>query len=134
MDAVCSKLRVDASRFLRYPISDAEWQNLGVDIRDRIRAIIAERPDLTPRKVSLSAGLSDSALHKFLSGATDSITLKTVDKLAAALDVDPRWLAYGEGSPEMASDISALLNRIPDDQRRQALRVLEAFARTGTEG
>ena len=112
----------------------AQWQKLGVDIRDRINAVIAARPDLTVRKVSLAAGLSDSALQKFLSGATDSITLKTVDKLAAALEVDPRWLAYGEGDPDMAGDIGAILNRIPADQREQALRVLEAFARTGTHG
>lgn len=105
-----------------------------MDIRDRIKAVIAAKPELSVRKVSLSAGLSDSALHKFLSGSTDSITLKTVEKLAAALEVDARWLAYGEGDPDMASDLSSILKRIPEDQREQALRVLEAFARTGTDG
>ena len=105
-----------------------------MDIRDRIKAVIAEKEGLTVRKVSLAAGLSDSALHKFLSGATDSITLKTVEKLASALEVDARWLTYGEGDPELAADVGLIFNRIPEDQREQALRVLEAFARTGTHG
>lgn len=110
------------------------WHIAAVDIRDRIKSVIEHNPELSVRKVSLAAGLSDSALHKFLSGSTDSITLKTVEKIAAALEVDPRWLAYGEGSPEMAAGIESILRRIPEDQREQALRVLEAFAKTGTHG
>lgn len=105
-----------------------------MDIRDRIRAVIAEREGLTVRGVSLAAGLSDSALHKFLTGATDSVTLVTVDKLAGALGVDPRWLAYGEGEPDMATDIGRMFERIPPEQREQAMRILETFARTGTDG
>jgi transcriptional regulator with XRE-family HTH domain len=106
----------------------------GMDIRDRINSIIAENPDMSVRSVSLAAGLSDSALHKFLSGATESLTMKTVDKLAEALGVDARWLAYGEGTPERASEISDIWDRISKDQREQAKRVLEAFTRrTGTD-
>ena len=105
-----------------------------MDIRDRIRSIINENPEMTVRSVSLAAGLSDSALHKFLSGATDSLTLKTVDKLADALGVDPQWLAYGEGDPEQASEVSNLVARMTKTERERALRILEALARTGTDG
>lgn len=105
-----------------------------MDIRDRIRFIIEQNEEMTVRGVSLAAGLSDSALHKFLTGATDSLTLKTVDKLAEALGVDPRWLAYGEGDPETASDIANIWDRISEEQRAQAKAILETFARTGTDG
>lgn len=105
-----------------------------MDIRARIRSIIDENADMTVRSVSLAAGLSDSALHKFLTGATDSITLKTVDKLAEALGVDPMWLAYGEGSPERASNVSKLFDRMSEEDRATAIRLLESLARTGTEG
>ena len=105
-----------------------------MDIRERIKAIISEKADLTVRSVSLAAGLSDSALHKFLTGATDSVTLKTVDKLADALGVDPMWLAYGEGTPEQASDISDMIGRIPQNRHQEVMAILEVFARTGTGG
>lgn len=105
-----------------------------MDIRDRIRMVIDEKPDLTMRKVSLDAGLSDSMLGKFLNGSVESLTLKTVDKLADALGVDPRWLAYGEGDPEPASDIGDLWARIDKRDRETAKRVLEGLIRTGTDG
>ena len=105
-----------------------------MDIRDRIKAVIEADPEKTVRSVSLAAGLSDSALHKFLTGATDSITLKTVDKLADALEVDPMWLAYGEGTPDQASDISEMVARIPANRHQEVLAILEVFARTGTGG
>ncbi len=105
-----------------------------MDIRDRIRSVIDANPELTVRNVSLAAGLSDSALHKFLTGATESITLKTVDKLAEALNVDPVWLAYGEGSPERASDVSKLFDQMPEEDQRAILRMMESLARTGTDG
>ena len=131
---MCSLLRAPVNTILHYPVPDAAWQNCGMDIRDRIRACIDENPELTVRSVSLAAGLSDSMLHKFLSGGTDSITLKTVDKIAEALGVDAQWLAYGEGSPERASDLTKMWERIAENDRDKAMRVLEAFARTGTDG
>lgn len=105
-----------------------------MDIRDRIRAVIERNPEMSVRGVSLAAGLSDSALHKFLSGAVESLTLKNVDKIADALGVDPRWLAYGEGDPDRATDIGDLWERIAEADRAQARKVLETFARTGTDG
>jgi transcriptional regulator with XRE-family HTH domain len=105
-----------------------------MDIRERILSVINQNADMSVRSVSLAAGLSDSALHKFLSGATESITLKTVDKLAEALKVDARWLAYGEGDPELATNVSKLFDRIAEEDRAAAIRMLESLARTGTSG
>ena len=104
-----------------------------MDIRARIRSVIDQNAEMSVRNVSLAAGLSDSALHKFLTGSTTSLTLDTVDKIADALGVDPAWLAYGEGSPERASRIGAVFDRIAKEDQDKALRVLEAFARTGTD-
>ena len=118
---------------LHYPRRVVGWHYDAVDIRDRIKAVIDAKPGLTVRNVSLAAGLSDSALHKFLTGATDSLTLKTVDKLADALGVDAFWLAYGKGEPEQATDVEKEFNRIAPEQRDQALRVLRSFQRTGTD-
>lgn len=89
---------------------------------------------MSVRNVSLRAGLSDSALQKFLTGRTESLTLVTVDKLAEALGVDARWLAYGEGDRDRATEVAKVWERIAERDREQAMRVLEAFARTGTNG
>ena len=105
-----------------------------MDMRERILAVIAEKPEMTVRSVSLGAGMSDSMLNKFLKGHTESMTIKNAEKLAAALMVDPQWLIFGEGEPDLAGDIDGLFARIPPDQREQARRVLETFARTGTDG
>ena len=134
MTLVCSKLRGDASPNLHARFYTPVGYIQGMDIRARIRMIIEQSDELTVRSVSLAAGLSDSALHKFLTGATESITLKTVDKLAEALGVDARWLAYGEGDPDRAADIADIWDRIPASQRDQAKRILDTFARTGTDG
>ena len=103
-------------------------------MRGRILSVIEHAPGMTVRSVSLSAGLSDSMLHKFLRGGTDSMTIRNAEKLADALHVDPQWLIFGEGSPEAATDVASIFDRIPKGQRDQALRILETFARTGTDG
>lgn len=105
-----------------------------MDIRERIRWAIDQKPELTVRNVSLEAGLSDSALHKFLTSQTSDLKLGTVNKLAEALSVDPIWLAYGEGDPEPASDVAGIWSKIPSQDRPTALRILEGLARTGTDG
>jgi transcriptional regulator with XRE-family HTH domain len=114
--------------------NSVQWQNAAMDIRQRLQLAIDARAEISARSLSLKAGLSDSMLHKFLTGATDSITVKNLEKVAGALDVDMRWLMFGEGDPEPATDIGAIFNRIPESQRLQAIAVLETFARTGTDG
>lgn len=105
-----------------------------MDLRARIEAVIEKRPDLTVRKVSLLAGLSDSWLHKLLKGGVRSPTLETIEKLAEALDVDPRWLAFGEGDPERFADIGRMVERFSEEQAEMARQMLQVIARTGTTG
>lgn len=105
-----------------------------MDMRHRIKVTIEGNPSLSVRRVSLAAGLSDSMLNKFLSGQTESMTIKTAERLAAALGVDAQWLIFGEGTSDQATDIGSIFKRIPVDQQEQARRVLETFARTGTDG
>lgn len=112
-----------------------------MDIRSRIRQVMAEHPDWTPRNVSLKAGLSDSMLAKFLKpdkpGGIQSITLETAEKIAAALGVNPRWLVYGDAPMVMPSNVVNIWDRIPERRRQQALAILETFAEdedTGAAG
>lgn len=126
-------LRTLSTNYSTLPAFACGWHYVGVDIRERIRAVIDAKDGLTVRNVSLAAGLSDSALHKFLTGATNSLTLETVDKLATALGVDPAWLAYGEGDPDEANEIASIWDHIPKRDRARAARVLRAFTRTGTD-
>jgi len=134
MPHVCRKLRGPSSNFLHLGKNSVQWQNAAMDIRQRLQLAIDARAEISARSLSLKAGLSDSMLHKFLTGATDSITVKNLEKVAGALDVDMRWLMFGEGDPEPATDIGAIFKRIPESQRLQAIAVLETFARTGTDG
>jgi len=98
-----------------------------MEIRDRILHVIDQNPDFSVRKVSLMAGLSDSMLHKFLKGSTRSMTVENLENIAEALGVDSRWLIFGDGSPEVATDIARIIEKIPADEMEKVRRVLEAF-------
>lgn len=99
-----------------------------MDIRQRIQSIIDANPDMTARSVSLAAGFSDSMVHKFMTGQTRSMTLESLDKLAEALGVSARWLAYGDGPREVPDNVAYIYDHIPQERRAQALKVLETFA------
>lgn len=103
-----------------------------MDLRDRIRSIIDSNDELSIRNVSLKAGLSDSWLDKLLKGGVRSPTLENIEKLAKALEVDPRWLAFGEGSPERFADIGDMLSRATEEQAEMAREMLRVILRTGT--
>lgn len=95
-----------------------------MDLRDRIRAAIKAKEGATVRNVSLAAGLSDSALHKFLTGSTKSITIDSLEQIADALGVSLRYLMFGDDG----TNVEYLFRRIPKQYQSQALRVLETFA------
>jgi transcriptional regulator with XRE-family HTH domain len=129
MAKICRKLHSPSSRFLRYPVALFWWQNAAMDVRDRIKVAIAAKPGQTVRSVSLAAGLSDSMLNKFLSGQTDSMTLKTCEKLADALGVDVRWLAFGEGDPEQASDVADKIRKLSVEQQTLIENMVDQLTR-----
>ena len=56
-----------------------------MSIRDRIKRRIAEMEGETVRNISLKAGMSDSMLHKFLTGQTRSMKVGNLEKVAEAL-------------------------------------------------
>lgn len=95
-----------------------------MDIRDRIKDAIAKKPGATVRNISLAAGLSDSALNKFLTRQTKSITIDSLERIAEALGVSSRYLQYGEDG----SNVEYIFKRIPEQWQGQALKVLESFA------
>jgi DNA-binding Xre family transcriptional regulator len=99
-----------------------------MDIRARIEKILSDRPDLTPRSLSLKAGLSDSMMHKFLTGQTRSMTVENLEKVASVLSVSAQWLIFGDTANLPDSKLFYIWDHIPDEKRDQALRVLETFA------
>ena len=103
-----------------------------MDIRSRIKETLDAKPDLSPRSVSLSAGLSDSMVHKFMTGATKSMTVDNLEKIAGALGVSARWLIFGDGSREVSPQLVYIWDHIPAARRDQALKVLEAFVEDET--
>lgn len=86
---------------------------------------------MTVRKASLEAGLSDSALNKFLTGQTRSITIETMEKIAAALGVSQRWLMFGD--PEI-ENVTYIWDHIPDRRKRAAISALRALADIDDDG
>lgn len=104
------------------------WHNLTMDfqaIRRRIDEVIAHRPGANYRNISLKSGMSDSALHKFMTGAVATMRMNKLANVAAALDVDVRYLAFGEESFDIVSQV---WEAIPADRRDQAIQVLLTFA------
>lgn len=94
-----------------------------MDIRARIRTTLADK-GLSPRAVSLGAGLSDSMLHKFLTGQTKSITVDNLEAVAGAMGVSLRYLMFGDPDDEK---VSYIWERIAEKRRKQALQVFETF-------
>lgn len=105
-----------------------------MDMRERIKSIIDANPDLSIRNASLAAGMSDSFLSKFLKGQTDSMTIRTAEKLADALGVDPQWLIFGEGDPDRATDVAAQIERLSAAHQELVAQLVAQLGRTGTDG
>ena len=134
MAHMCRKLRVGSSRFLRFGNAGLLAHYAAMDMRERIKAVIAARPELTVRGLSLAAGMSDSFLGKFLKGQTDSMTIRTAEKLAEAMGVDAQWLIFGEGDPDQATDLAAQIERLSDEHQRIIASLVDQFRRNGTTG
>lgn len=99
-----------------------------MDVRMRINQTLAGNAGLTIRGVSLEAGLSDSMLHKFMTGQTASMTVANLEKVADALGVNPRWLIFGDTPRYPDPKLAHVWDHIPARRREQALKVLQAFA------
>ena len=95
-----------------------------MDLRARIAEEIAKHEGMTVRSLSLQAGLSDSALHKFMTGKTKSLTTDNLEKLAEALGLTVRELWWGNDDGKIAY----IWDHIPDERKDLALEVLQRFA------
>lgn len=96
-----------------------------MDEKRRIQAIIEARDDLTVRNVALKAGLSDSALHKFLTVEDQSMSIRNLRRVAEAMEVSLRYILFGE---EGELEILSLWDRVAQRDREKAKAVLRAFA------
>lgn len=105
-----------------------------MDMRDRIKAVIAANPGFSIRGISLAAGMSDSMLNKFLKGDTDSMTIKNAENLAQALGVDPIWLMRGEGDAARATDVAKQIERLSAEHQELVAQLVAQLGRTGTYG
>lgn len=125
MTGACRKLHVTSRTILHSRAQQVSVYSDGMDLRVRIQALIDRDPELTYRKVSLAAGLSDSMLHKFMTGQTKSMTVENLEAIAGALGVSLRHLMFGSPDDEK---VAYIWDRISDNRRKQALQVLETFA------
>jgi len=83
-------------------------------VRERIRRFIDARSDLSYTSVAEGAGLSNSALQKFLSGKTKSMTLDNIESVAKAMGAPLRWVIFGDDpeAPEQWTPRAETLNRL----------------------
>lgn len=95
-------------------------------IRARIDEAMALMPGMSYRKLSLEAGLSDSMVHKFMTSSTQSMSIDKLITIADVLNVDPRWLIFGETTPP--NSVINIWDRIADADKPRAMAILEALA------
>ena len=95
-------------------------------IRARIDEAIASQPGMNYRKLSLAAGLSDSMMHKFMTNFTQSMSIDRLITVADVLNVDPRWLIFGETTAP--NSVQYIWDGIPDAKKAQALAILKTFS------
>lgn len=99
-----------------------------MDLRTRIQEEIDKIDGMTVRSLSIKAGLSDSALHKFMTGATKSLTTDNLEKIAGALGMTALQLWRGGGP-----NVEYIWDHIPKRRQAQALQVLRTFAEMGDD-
>jgi transcriptional regulator with XRE-family HTH domain len=98
-------------------------------LKNRITEIRNER-GLTVEELAAKAELSPSFVSLLARGKRN-ISLKNLEKLAAALDCRPETLIGAE--TEAITDIAALWAAIPPDRRELARQVLESFVAKGVD-
>ena len=108
--------------------SSATKSALPSSIRERIEMVVSLNADMTYRKLSLLSGLSDSMMHKFMSGSTQSMNVDNLISVAEVLHVDPRWLIFGDKHPPYK--LAEVWEKISDSDKPRALTVLRSFAET----
>ena len=132
MTHACSLLHAPSSRILHSRLSRDECQIGSMDVKRRINTIIDAREDLSVRNVALKAGLSDSALHKFLTNDDQSMTIANLEKVAFVLGTTAQAL-LGGNEPRPTAEVVNIWDRIPAARRQHAISILKTFAEDGDD-
>ena len=104
---------------------DAHTSIISRNLRD-----LLDEKGLKPTPLSLSAGLSRSAIGEILSGKSESPKFSTLEKIAEAAGVDVRRITVGP----LGGDLSAAerrmldqLSRLDEEKRQRLLAYLDGL-------
>lgn len=87
---------------------------------DRLRQRIEEDDDLTPAGLAKRAGLSNATIRQLLSGKNETPTLRTAQKICAALGTTVE-VFMSEARTEEEREIVRLVHQLPTPLLRQLL-------------
>ena len=60
--------------------------------------------------------------------------IENAKAIANVLEVDPRWLIFGEGDPDAATSIADKIERLSEQQRELISKLIDEMPKTGTHG
>lgn len=66
---------------------------LGIRVEQRRKEL-----GISQRRLAVLAGVSQGAINQLALGVTQDVRPSTLFKLAEVLEVDAKWLAFGEGA------------------------------------
>jgi hypothetical protein len=105
------------------------------DYKDRLAAAMAE--DVTPWQLASHLGMSYQGVRKVLDGKSGAFNAVNNSKAAQFLNVNPDWLATGEGvmrvkaasAPVAIAALAESLRQIEPDKREQVGVLLQEMVR-----
>ncbi|WP_370372921.1 helix-turn-helix domain-containing protein [Henriciella pelagia] len=103
-----------------------------MDLRQRIRQRIDEL-GLSPRAVSLEAGLSSHFLQKFFINPDASIKVDNLLAIAKVLDCSPSWLLTGIDRENLTDPQLQILQLFDGELDKDAAQKVIEFARWQAE-
>ena len=109
----------------------AGMQNVGMSFQNHLKAWRKFR-HLTQEELADAVGTTKAVISNLETGARP-LSAKWLDKFAPVLNTSAGYILDHDPNdlPTAVLDVWA---EIPADQREQALKVLQSFRRTGTEG
>lgn len=85
------------------------------EIRLRIEKALGDQKLPLTGKWLKDYGVGQTTLRNFLDRATQSLTLETVAKIAKPLNIDAKWLIFGDDEPAKESISADLLRSMVND-------------------
>lgn len=111
--------------------AQAGMQNVGMSFQNHLKAWRKFR-HLTQEELADAVGTTKAVISNLETGARP-LSAKWLDKFAPVLNTSPGYILDHDPNdlPTAVLDVWA---DIPTEQREQALKVLQSFRRTGTDG